>query len=506
MSQYNVNYSVVKKPSQDTGLTPEQESEWIKCALDREYWMRTYVYVVGTKGKTLFDPRSYQTRIINTVTNNRFVVILCGRQAGKTTTLGVDALHDMIFREDYLVGITSYKLANVKDYVDRIKYAYEHLPQWMKPPVLEYNKFNIKFTNNSGVVSQLTSDSTFRGISPKRIISDELAFVSPEIAEEFYASILPSISADGEDGETKFQIISTPNGTEGAFPSTWQGAIAETNGFIPVEVKYEEIPGRTAEFEKTMVAKIGRDKFDQEFKCMFIGSGGTLINSRIMESLPTIEPVMKQDELEIFVDDFSGRKLAMACDPAEGIGEDNHTIQILDIETFEQVAEFANNMMNQQELTQTMIRIMHLLFDGGAEEVYYTVENNGLGNGPLRLLENSEDDILGDAMLISDTNASGVVVKSGMNTNTRTKQAGCALLKELIETYRLKINSKKLLSELKFFIKHGNSFAAASGAKDDRVMAMVILMNMLTILVHYEDSVDDTINDSSVEEETWGIF
>lgn len=439
--------------------------------------------------------------------NHLFCVTRSFVPTHNTTVLGVDALHDMIFREDYLVGITSYKLSNVKDYIARIKYAYENLPHWMKPAAVEYNKHNIMFTNNSGVVSQLTTETTFRGISPKRIISDELAFVSPMIASEFMSSILPSISAGGEESITKFNIISTPNGTEGAFPEIWFGAESKTNGFVPVEVKYEEIPGRTEKFERDMVNKIGRDKFDQEYRNKFIGSGGTLVNSRIMESLPTIEPVHTFQDLEVFVESFQGRTLGMACDVAEGIGQDNHAIQIIDLGSFEQVAEFANNMMNQHEYTKMIIKIIKYLYSNGASEIYYSIENNGLGNGVMRLIETNEDPILQDAIMISDVLADGTPTKrNGMMTTGKSKLAGCAQLKEMIETHKLKINSKKLLTELKFFIKVGQTFAAAKGAKDDRVMAMVILMNMLPQLANYETSVDETINEVDVEEETWGIF
>jgi hypothetical protein len=418
----------------------------------------------------------------------------------------MDVLHDVIFNEDYRVGITSYKNANVLDFMDRIRYGYENLPWWLKPAVQIYNRFSIVFDNGSSIRSQVTSENTFRGTSLNRIISDELAFTKPAIADEFIASLLPSLEGDGESSTTKFNVISTPNGTEGAFPSIWFNAVSGDNGFYPVEVKYEEIPNRTIDFERAMIKKIGRDKFEQEYKNRFIGSGGTLISSRIMESISPKDPVEEIGDLSIFVDSITGRKLAIACDVAEGVNEDNHVMQIFDIETFEQVGEFANNTLPQTMYFREIIKTLKYLFSQGANEIFYTVENNGLGQGIMRLIENSQSNELSEAILISDVNSDGTPAKRlGMLTTGKSKLAGCMQFKDLVETGVIQINSKKLLTEMKFFVKSGASFAAERGAKDDRVMACVVFCNMLPQIANYEDVVHDTINEVSEDDELWGI-
>lgn len=423
-----------------------------------------------------------------------------------TTTLGMDILHDVIFNEDYRVGITSYKNANVLDFMDRIRFAYENLPWWMKPACVVYNKFSVSFDNGSSVRSQVTAENTFRGTSLNRIISDELAFTKPAIANEFIASLMPSLMGNGEQSETKLNVISTPNGTEGAFPSIWFSAVSGDNGFFPVEVKYEEIPNRTPEFESSMVKKIGRDKFDQEYRNFFLGSGGTLCNSRIMEAIVPMDPLEEIGDLVLFVSNMVGRKIAVACDVAEGVGEDNHVMQIFDIESFEQIGEYANNHLPQTMYFKDIVKVLKLLFERGAAEVYYTVEANGIGQGIMRLIETSENPVLQEATMIHDVDQYGISKRIGMLTTGKSKQAGCAQLKDLVELNIMKINSKKLLTELKFFVKKGTSFEAETGAKDDRVMACVIFANMLPQLANYEDSVDTTINHINEDEEVWGIM
>lgn len=620
-------------------ITSENEEVFAKDSIQS-----TMISVDGVDKVSSVTPTGqFENMYDLTVDSESHTYFTNGILSHNTTLFAADILHDVIFNPDFRVGITSYKNSAVLDFLDRIRYAYEGLPWWLKPAVQIYNRFSIVFDNGSSIRGEVTAENTFRGKSLNRIISDELAFTKPAIADAFIASLLPSLEAEGEASTTRFNVISTPNGTEGAYPSMWFGAVAGTNGFYPVEVKYEEIPGRTPEFEEKMVKKIGRDKFDQEYRCVsgdtkltvvrhfepeemtiggifeslhgdddfknnhdfkvlstdgmfvnfdgvlktvhdkyvhvsfldgshldcalehqiltsggfvqaqdivpddvcngklvdsieikegpielydlvncdnqqymtngvishncvFIGSGGTLVNSRIMEAIKTVDPIETLGDLDIYVDDFKGRKLAIACDVAEGINEDNHVMQVFDIDTMEQVAEFANNNLPQTLYFKEIVKTIKYFYSRGASEIFYTVENNGLGNGVMRLIENSDDNALSSATLISDLAPDGTIGKRlGMMTTGKSKLAGCMQLKDMIELNKIKINSRKLLSELKFFVRSGASFAAESGMKDDRVMACVVFCNMLPQLATYEDSVDQIINDVNEDEEVWGI-
>lgn len=184
-------------------------------------------------------------------------------------TVALFGLHQVIFWPDESLGITSYKLKNVKDIMKRIKYTYENLPFWMKPAVKEYNQFSVRFVNDSQIVSEVTNESTFRGETHTIIFSDELAHVKPIVAEEFWTGILPSIEAAGNEATTKMIIISTPAGTAGKFAEIWfQAKNKKSNGFNPIEVDPYEIPGRDAEYKKKMLRKMNKNKYLQEYECV----------------------------------------------------------------------------------------------------------------------------------------------------------------------------------------------------------------------------------------------
>jgi len=375
----------------------------------------------------------------------------------------------------------------------------------MKPAVIEYNRYNVTFANDSSIQAQVTRDDTFRGITLTDIIVDELAFVKEKIAIEFWGTLLPSISAAGELSTTRLVVISTPNGSAGTFAQLWFGAVSGRNGFTPNEAKYDAVPGRTVSFEKDMITKFGRKKFLQEFKNQFISDKGTLVNSQVIEGIETKDPCRIVGEAEMFVDSFSGRKVGMACDISDGIGQDYHVIQLVDMDSFEQLGEYRNNTLTQTMYTKDIIRMIHFLFSEGASEVYYTLENNGLGAGVLRLIENYNDPIFDKAMLVSDPNGN----RLGIWTTNKNKLKGCMQLKDMIEHGILTINSEKLATELRFFVKTGASYKAEEGTHDDLVMSMVLLMNMLTILMDYEDNIYDVMTDIDInnnETEDWGII
>ena len=374
----------------------------------------------------------------------------------------------------------------------------------MKPWFVLYNQKMIKLSNKSSIQFQVTSAKTFRGKSLNRIVIDELAHVDQKVAEAFMTALLPSLTGAGTASTTRLTIISTPAGTSGTFAHFWYGAVSNTNGFGHTLVDYDEIPNRGPEFEKEMLTKMSKNKFDQEYRCIMISDKGTLVNSRTIEGIQAQSPLQTLGDLHIFTNSFQNKKVMIACDVSDGIGQDSHAFQVFCIDSLEQLAEYSNNVMSQSYYAKEIIKAITYFYKNGASEVYYTVENNGTGSGVIRLLEASEDEYLRRATFVSDIDGK----KSGIVMSKKSKEKGCALLKDLIEMGKLKVYSEKLKVQLKFFVKTGSTFKAESGTHDDLVMACVLMMLLMDILSNYEDSIYDAVSelDDSLDEEDWGII
>lgn len=502
MAELNTNYNVVKKPSQESLFTEEEFNEFIKCGTDFFYFLRNYCYVQHPAvGACLFKPRVYQKDMLDMMRKERFVIFNSSRQSGKTASAAVYLVHSAIFRKDQKIGVTSRRDSDVIDIMNRIKYVYENLPWWLKPGVTEYNKKTIAFTNNSSIEAATTTDNTFRGRSMTKIFIDEFSHVKPDIAENFWSSILPVITAateDGKESNTQVIIASTPNGTEGQYAEIWFNAVNGENGFAHYEVDPDQIPGRDANFEKEMLKKMTYEKYMQEYRGAFLSSKPTLIRSTVLESIKKVQPVYNDNELYMF-DSVHDRKVALSVDVGEGIGQDYHTIQCFDIDTLEQIFEFRNNVLTQTAFTKYLIKLMKYCFDEGAKEVYYGIESNSIGMGVINLMINSTDPVLEKAIMVNDTK--NHPRKRGIPTTSNTKKRGCMLLKDLVENYKMTIRSERLISELKFFVKKGVSYASERvNGHDDLVMSTVVFCNMLEILSRHEETVYDTLNDIDVSE------
>ena len=93
----------------------------------------------------------------------------------------------------------------------------------------------------------------------------------------------------------------------------------------------------------------------------------------------------------------------------------------------------------------------------------------------------------------------GLVERKNHRTNKKTKLAACAKFKSLVETKKLILASKALISELKTFIALENSYKAKIGETDDLVMAMLLAVRMAVFLREFDPKLDEKLKDDSEE-------
>ena len=118
----------------------------------------------------------------------------------------------------------------------------------------------------------------------------------------------------------------------------------------------------------------------------------------------------------------------------------------------------------------------HIAREGG--EAFFSVENNGVGEGVIASISQMED-LLEDDIPGTFIHDFGKKVR-GMNTNKKKKLAVCMELKNMLDNSnpRIHIRSKRLITELKFFVRKGPSFMARIGATDDLIDALLIMLRV----------------------------
>ena len=338
---------------------------------------------------------------------------------------------------------------------------------------------------------------------------DEFAFVRPTIAKEFWTSISPTLATGG-----KCMITSTPNSDEDQFAQIWRlanktfdeyGNEVElgVNGFKAFKSSWQEHPERDEAWARQMREQLGEERFRREMDCEFIIFDETLINPIKLTELAGIDPLQKQGQIRWYKRPEKDCVYIVALDPSLGTGGDPSAIQVLELPSLCQIAEWQHNKTTVQEQVRLLASITETLAEasGSPNNVYYSLENNTLGEAALvALAEYGEEKISGIFLSEPAKAVSGRRFRKGFNTTHKSKLAACSKFKNLVETGKLKIASKSLISELKVFVASGGSFKAKIGETDDLVMSMLLAVRIATFLREFDPALDQQLKDSTETE------
>lgn len=264
----------LKKANEQHEYTGDHIQELAKCADDPIYFIRTYCKIQHpVLGSIPFELYPYQERMLQLYKDNKQVIVLSARQTGKSQVSAAYLLWYAMFKFEKTILIASNKNDNAMEMIHRIKFMYEHMPHWIKPGLTDdgWNKHNVGFDNGSRIISTATSENSGRGLSISLLFLDEFAFVRDTVQEEFWTSMAPTLATGGS-----CIITSTPNGDSNLYAQLWRGSnipaslddIMGTNGFVPIQVRWDEPPGRDEAFKKKEMAKIGELKWLQEYECL----------------------------------------------------------------------------------------------------------------------------------------------------------------------------------------------------------------------------------------------
>lgn len=481
-------------------FTQVEYDEFIKCMNDPVYFACTYMRIVNVdRGLMPFEMWDFQKEMLRTFHDNRFSICKLPRQVGKTTTSVAYLLHYILFNRQANVAILANKASTAREIMGRLQLAFEYLPRFLQQGVKEWNKGSVEFANGSRAVADSTSGSSVRGKTFNIVFLDEFAFVPNSIAEQFFNSTYPTISSGSS---TKVIIVSTPNGLN-LFYKMWTLATEKKSDYIPIEIHWSMVPGRTQEWKEQVIRNTSEDQFRQEFECEFIGSTNTLIHPSKLRTLTMKNPIFKEGNLDVYEHPIPGATYALVADVAEGQGLDYSTFAVIDVSQipYRLVAKYKNNHITPM-LFPTIIYTVALKYN----EAYVLVEINSIGLQVADILHNEL--AYENLIKIQSKGKHGQhatpgftrKMQMGIKVSSQTKKIGCANLKTLIESDKIVINDADTIMELSTFSSHKESFAAEEGNNDDLVMPLVNFA-WLTAQRYFKDSVRSDIRKVLQEEQ-----
>ena len=226
--------------------------------------------------------------------------------------------------------------------------------------------------------------------------------------------------------------------------------------------------------------------------CEFIIADETLINPNTLIDLEGIEPILRQGQIRWYKKPTKGNIYAVGLDPSIGTGGDPAGIQIFEANTTTQVGEWKHNKTDIPTQIKLLAQINKYIVECTNEpnNIYYSVENNSIGEAALiSLNEYGEGNISG--IFVSEPGKK----RKGFNTSHKVKLAACAKFKSLIESKKMQIFSRSLITELKSFVAHGGSYSAKVGETDDLVMSSLLVVRIIQQIGEYNSELDSHLRD-----------
>ena len=334
----------LKKANVPTNFTPKQVKEFIKCSQDPVYFIRKYIRIVSLdEGVIPFDMYDFQEEMVDRFHQNRFNIAKLPRQSGKSTVVTSYLLWYVIFNDNVNVAILANKAPTAREMLGRLQLSYENLPKWMQQGIIGWNKGSVELENGSRLLASSTSASAVRGMSFNIIFLDEFAFVPNNIAEQFFASVYPTISS-GKN--TKVIIISTPHGMN-MYYKIWHDAERKKNEYITTDVHWSQVPGRDADWKEQTIANTSEAQFRVEFECEFLGSVDTLISASKLRLMVYEDPIVTQNGLDVYEDPQKEHQYTITVDVARGIDGDYSAFTVFDTSTvpYKLVAKYRNCLL-----------------------------------------------------------------------------------------------------------------------------------------------------------------
>jgi hypothetical protein len=462
--------------------TPKMLKDLRKCSTDIVYFAENFFTIVDPdKGKTKIKLFKYQKRILRSLRDNRYNIMLASRQCGKTTIMTIYALWLCCFQKDKRVMIVANKEDTAIGIFRRIKMAYELLPNWLKTGVKKWGETGCIFSNDSSIGVSTTSTDSGRSHSCNVLIIDEMAFVDAHIMNEFWNSVYPIIS---RSKKSKIIIASTPNGEGNLFHKLYSSAQAG-GAWHPERVDWWEMPGRDEEWKAETIAAMGsREAFDQEFGNTFLQSGESMLDPDLLQKFDVdiMIPKFSYDDgaYKIFEEPREHGLYVAGVDVAEGVKKDSSVIQIMDLTNLDDIKQSAIYRSNTIEPYDFTKKLFDTMKEWGSPPCL--IERNNCGGQVVDRMvrEYMYEKIVDYAPTVKGKNFNG---RRGVICHTNAKYKGVTNMRYWVNQLKaVTVYDEITQSEFKNFIRYPNGkWAARKGddIHDDTVMSMIWALMML---------------------------
>lgn len=259
-----------------------QLDEIVKCGLDILYYADTYVQLMTPAGRKMHVTlRKYQRKILRAYQKYKYVIVLTGRQIGKTTTTAVFLSWCVTFKREMTIAVLGDKRDTSMENLNKTKDIIYNLPFFLKPGAYVWNSMSVAFDTGCKILTGSCNKSALVGKTVHILYLDELAIPPAKQSKELVQYALPTINSLPSG---KCLITSTPSG-DNIFKELWLGAINGVNGFHAIQVNWWDVPGRDDKWKAEQLAILGEDAFNEQYNCVFLSGSRSIIASFAIDAI-----------------------------------------------------------------------------------------------------------------------------------------------------------------------------------------------------------------------------
>ena len=232
---------------------------------------RIFIEGVRDAESNAVEPAPWQHDVMRA--DDRRHLILCNRQAGKSTTIGAKAAGGMIYAPGLYI-IVAPTLRQSRLLFTKARSIYSRLSG--VPRIVTDNANELVLENGSHLVALPgDNDATIRGYSaPRAIYIDEAARVSDSV----YAAVRPMLAATA-DGQ--LIALTTPYGRRGWFYEQW----IDGQHWKRTTITANDCPHITPEFLAEERDSMSDWQFRAEYLCEFTDTDEAFFSSELIDGM-----------------------------------------------------------------------------------------------------------------------------------------------------------------------------------------------------------------------------
>lgn len=277
----------------------------------------------------------------------------------------------------------------------------------------------------------------------------------------------------------------TPNGAGGYFHEKWEEAEQNENAFVPVTLPWNVHPSHDQKWRDEQDKELGKRMAAQECDCEFNQSGDGYFEPDDVEYYKDLieDPIeTRGPSKDFWIWEFPipNRSYMVILDTARGDGNDSSTIQVVDIFTGDQVAEYKGDM--PPKLLAKFAVSVAIDYNSAL----LISENTGIGETTTTEVVDLQYSNIFYSPKGESTDITAYLAKNyendiskmtaGFTMSTKTRPLVLHSFRQYTMDRSIKLRSRRIHSEMKTFIWKNAKPQARQGFNDDLIMPYAIGM------------------------------